>query len=834
MKKTKKSSLKNSYFSDRIRGAMSRVLDYPLTVLEAPMGYGKTTAVREQLNEYSANMMWLRIYDNSLDYFWNYFCNIFSTFDKASSQKLNQLQFPNDTVSMMIALNIIHGIELPENSVMVIDDYHLIECEETNNFFEFLVKSEMLDLHFVFTVRYIHFQNIEELKLKGYLYHIEKESFEFLPEDIIGYYKKCGINLKDKESKELYDFTEGWISALYLLMLNFKSEGSFYHVTNIFNLIEKAVYIPFSKEIKEFLMTMCIFDSFTYEQAIYMWQGEKIDEILSEIIYKNAFVKYDVKNKIYFMHNIFTNFLKDKLENNEYKLSLYEKAAHYFFEKGDYRLANDYFYLCGDFDNIYISIEKEQAVGENYHIEREKSIKYFLECPDEIKMKHHFTLILIGIRLYSFNEIELFYKVCEEFMKNMQKDKSLNEEERNRLLGEFEILMSFTGYNDINKMMIHHKKAYDLLKKPSSLIHWNEIWTFGSPSILYMFYRESGMLEQSLKVMLEDIPYYSEVTNGNATGGEYVMKAEVYFYRGDFENAEIVIHQAMYKAELKNQLTNIVCAMFLKIRLAFIKGDFKQVLLILSQIKEEITVRGEYVLEPTREICMGYIYSLLNQTNKVPLWLAKGDFSSNRLLFPLQPFLNIVHGRTLLINGEYLKLIGRMEEFLEIASVFPNLLGHIHTYIYVAAANKQIFRKGEALEALKKALDIALLDKIYMPFVENGDYIIPLLQEIYKQGSYHEHIECIMELYKAYEITIERIKGDYFNESKLPLTAREMEIAQLAAEGLSNREIGEKLFITQNTVKTQLKSVFQKLDINSRVLLNQYFSKIDYIKSPTG
>jgi DNA-binding CsgD family transcriptional regulator len=43
------------------------------------------------------------------------------------------------------------------------------------------------------------------------------------------------------------------------------------------------------------------------------------------------------------------------------------------------------------------------------------------------------------------------------------------------------------------------------------------------------------------------------------------------------------------------------------------------------------------------------------------------------------------------------------------------------------------------------------------------------------------------------------------------LTPREHEILGLIAEGLSNREIGEKLFVSENTVKTHSARVFEKL-----------------------
>jgi DNA-binding CsgD family transcriptional regulator len=59
-------------------------------------------------------------------------------------------------------------------------------------------------------------------------------------------------------------------------------------------------------------------------------------------------------------------------------------------------------------------------------------------------------------------------------------------------------------------------------------------------------------------------------------------------------------------------------------------------------------------------------------------------------------------------------------------------------------------------------------------------------------------------------------QADLQKMEELRITARELETLQLIAEGLSNREIAEKLFVSENTVKTHSSRVFDKLGARRR------------------
>lgn len=60
------------------------------------------------------------------------------------------------------------------------------------------------------------------------------------------------------------------------------------------------------------------------------------------------------------------------------------------------------------------------------------------------------------------------------------------------------------------------------------------------------------------------------------------------------------------------------------------------------------------------------------------------------------------------------------------------------------------------------------------------------------------------------------VEIDHVQIQNLGLTEREMEVLQLISEGYSNVEIGERLFVSENTIKTHVSNLFVKLDVKRR------------------
>jgi DNA-binding NarL/FixJ family response regulator len=68
-------------------------------------------------------------------------------------------------------------------------------------------------------------------------------------------------------------------------------------------------------------------------------------------------------------------------------------------------------------------------------------------------------------------------------------------------------------------------------------------------------------------------------------------------------------------------------------------------------------------------------------------------------------------------------------------------------------------------------------------------------------------------------------EDNYKGQAELQLTSREMEVLELVGEGLSNREIAEKLFLSEGTVRNYVTALLEKLELRDRTQLAIFYLK---------
>lgn len=822
MPKTKQYNTRSLYLSKRLTAALEQIPQYPLTVIEAPMGYGKTTAVKEYAAKASVNILWLPVYDSIAAHFWDTFCGLFASLDQTCATKLAELGLPEDSMARREAVLLIGSIPLEKTTLLVIDDCHLLTQPVIYDFIAYLAKNKLSSLHLVITTRMVSMAELDELKIKGLAQQITQKLLELTPMEIIYYYKSCGVRLKPEEADTLYNYTEGWISALYLCLLGFLQDGHLERPDNLRELLAKVVYRPLSGELREFLLHICLFDCVSLPQASAMWRQGNAAELLRQLMSQNAFIQYDSWNQTYQLHNIFTGYLREIFSVREasYRRAIWRAAGEWHhLQTGDYLAAMEAFYQANDFDRLLTVLEVDKANSFNGECQ-EIIRRYFTECPDEIKRKHPITGVIYA-REQVFGDREQFSLHCQDMNRHI--DRIADREIKHWIAGEMELVYMLAKYNDIATMAGHIRRAHELLQGPSSLSDNKTPWTLGAPSVLYMFYRQSGALQQAVDDLSASMPLYYQITAGHGLGADYTMQAEQHYYCGNFENAEIFSHKALQTAKSGQQICIIVCALFLQVRLALVRGDLAAAQKLLEETRTEIKKSGQKLYLHTTSLCEGFVYAQLKQPEHIAEWIRTGDFADSRLLLPVMAYFYMIYGRLLLISGEERKLLGMAEHFTDMASIFPNLLGLIYTHIYIAVANEKLFRREAALSSLRQALDLAVPDGMVMPFVENADLLKPLLEELSRQEVGHPDMARIRALAKPYQQSLLHMTASPLTDkARAHLTERECQIACLAADGMTNREIGAALLISENTVKTQLKRIFEKIGLTSRAQLQEY------------
>ena len=98
------------------------------------MGYGKTMGMRSYLKGRTLPYVWQSAMDPSPDYFWRQFCRSFSQIDAEIAQELEAVGFPNDNVLACTAAHLMSNASIGQETLVIIDDYHLIFSRKMNRF----------------------------------------------------------------------------------------------------------------------------------------------------------------------------------------------------------------------------------------------------------------------------------------------------------------------------------------------------------------------------------------------------------------------------------------------------------------------------------------------------------------------------------------------------------------------------------------------------------------------------------------------------------------------------------------------------------------------------
>jgi LuxR family maltose regulon positive regulatory protein len=137
----------------------------------------------------------------------------------------------------------------------------------------------------------------------------------------------------------------------------------------------------------------------------------------------------------------------------------------------------------------------------------------------------------------------------------------------------------------------------------------------------------------------------------------------------------------------------------------------------------------------------------------------------------------------------------------------------LNTGILLALAYAALDDEKSALQHLSEALALAEPDGLLRAFLDEGRPMAKLLSEAARHGIHPAFTAKLLAAFKAEPDAPATTPSQPLID---PLSERELEILQLIDEGLSNREIGERLFLALDTIKGHNRKIFGKLQVKRR------------------
>ena len=795
---------------------MESIFDHPMTIVEAPIGYGKTTAVREFLALKGTPVIWTSFLseDDTASWFWERLAAEIGKFDEASAISLRQLGVPSDAPQTAAIISILNEMDYQPNTALVIDDFHLSSMRVTALFRHFVMEMPD-DFHIVILTRDTTNLDITELSVKGLCNVVTQNTLRFTDSEIRDYCALMGFTVGENEIRKITDYTGGWISLIYLIMLGMERDIPVGRNGAINELVEKVLYNAYDERIQRFLLRLSVMDSFTAERAGFVTQEDESEETLKKLRRENAFVTFDEAAGVYKIHDVLLDFLRGKQKDAEECAALYRRLGEWHLTRREYRTAYGYLCRAGETERVLALLDNEDTVTSD-SATFDGVLDLFAALPREMLFKYPLAYLQYIAIILTNGDPDAFQegvRRLNELQEACELAKGPLPHGRDRVLAEIYLTRIFAVFNDGKEMAACLKEAQRLFNGDISCLQKREAeFTLGSPYFLYTCYREPGTLKEITELMASDFPIFAELADGCGTGCDYVALAEYALETGDWQAAELNAFKAIYKAQTKEQVGLMICAYNALIRLYLYQGKVDEALELLRQLRQDVTRANNIYYNTGLEIVEGYVYGCLTRLDSIPLWLQTGDMSPAYFFYQGLGFNYIVYGKALLLARNYIKLEILTDEFARYFAIFRNQLGFLHNQIFRAAAQYQLYGMEQGCTALRKAFDMAREDHIILLFAEYAPAVIDMVRHIAHADSRDAYLKEVLDACGQY---MESLK--HSAQSTASLSARELEILTLAAEGLKRDEIAEKLFVATGTVQTHLHNIYRKLEVSGRV-----------------
>ncbi|MDR0442681.1 MAG: LuxR C-terminal-related transcriptional regulator [Treponema sp.] len=807
----------------RLNKLFTEAVKYPLVVVCAGAGYGKTSAVHDFAEEYQAATAWIQLSerDNVGARFWENFTHTMMQVNASLAGAISKLGFPDtrDKVNQYIAL-LHHHVEI-KRRIIVMDDFHCIYEPSVIRFVEECVLLKMPEGTSIFLIsRSTPNINIAGLVSRGCIYSLSENDLRFTESELAQFFRRLDISPQPEALREIMQDTEGWAFALNLIARSFqKAPGYEGYVrkamkTNIFRLMETEIWDRVSERLQYFLVRLSLIEHLSVDLIELMADGD--EDMIAELEKQSAYIRHDSYINAYLIHPLFLEFLtaRQELLSAEQKRKTYAIAGGWCNRSGFKIDAMSYYEKTGDYSSI-ISVIFALPAQFSYDI-----AKYTAEIIDRAPAEAFDTMEFLAItHLRAYMCQGLWQKSVELAKYYEGKFLRLPEDDpfRKRNLGAIYyclgMLRALLCITDDNYDFDQYFESFGkYITEPDDLTRLAA--HSPGPWIIMAGSSRKGAPEECIDALARTVAHISRCCNGRMTGEDDLARGEFKFFQGDTTAAETLITRALAQAREKRQFEIVHRALLYTLRIAVSQGNLAKAEQALKDMKAQLD-ENEYANRFINyDISVSWFYYILAMPDHVTDWL-KENFSPYGHAGFIENFGNQIKARFCYMTRSYVSLLSYIHEMKERESF---LFGRVEMLAIEACVYYKIKSKRKAYAVLQDAYEAAAPNGILMPFIEMGKDMRTLAASALKNSACaipSIWLENVSRKASTYAKRKSSIITEYKQVNRIRdgiiLTPREAEILTDLSHGLSRSEIAAGRNLSINTVKMVINMIYAKV-----------------------
>ena len=330
--------LNTIYISERVQERLRPARYAALTVLVAPMGYGKTTAVewylRSRERDAAAVCVRANAYSDSVPLFWEGLCR---ALERAGFPELAGFPCPGDAAERALFLEEARRVLAGQREcVLFLDDFHLLRDRRAAELLCEFARCAPPNVHLIAASRDRFLPGEEIFRLGGRLLQLGKDDLRLNRTELNIYARRCGLELTEAQTERLEQTCEGWFSAVYLNLRALREQGALLtEGTDIYEMFTAALLTPLEEDKRLLLAVMSQADEFTAEMARAVTGLDSARALLRELTGQNAFITRLPDGRTYRFHHMLKSCAGAMFAEIAEQAVYLDRFGDWFFAHGD-------------------------------------------------------------------------------------------------------------------------------------------------------------------------------------------------------------------------------------------------------------------------------------------------------------------------------------------------------------------------------------------------------------------------------------------------------------------------------------------------------------------